>query len=64
MIRRSFVEDRYRELIDALYSDKQQETIEAPITYRDGRTGTIKTDVTIKPVPETSTPDPVKERRR
>ncbi|MEJ2716669.1 MAG: AMP-binding protein [Deltaproteobacteria bacterium] len=62
-IRRSFVEDRYRSLIDALYSDKQQEAIEAPITYRDGRTGTIKTDVTIKSVPETSTPDQVKERR-
>ena len=51
-IRRAFVEDRYRNLIDALYSDRDQEMIEAPITYRDGRTGTIKTVVTIKKVPE------------
>jgi long-chain acyl-CoA synthetase len=51
-IRRAFVEERYRNLIDALYSNRDQEMIEAPITYRDGRTGTIKTMVTIKKVPE------------
>ena len=55
-IRRSYVEDRYRDLIDGLYSDKQQLEIEAPVVYRDGRTGFIKTNVTLRPVPDALTP--------
>jgi len=62
-IRRSFVEDRYSSLIDALYSEKHQEVIEAPITYRDGRTGMIKTVVTINPVPEAPRTEPTGEKR-
>ena len=51
-IRRSFVEERYSYLINAIYSDQEQVVIDAPVTYRDGRTGMIKTAVTIKKVPE------------
>jgi long-chain acyl-CoA synthetase len=51
-IRRTFVERRYRELINALYEDRDQVTIDAPVTYRDGRTGVVKTAVTIKKVSE------------
>lgn len=61
-IRRSFVEDRYRNLTDALYSDRQQLEIEAHIAYRDGRTGIIKTNVTITSVPDGSMPSTAKEK--
>ncbi len=44
-IRRTFIEDRYRYLIDALYSDKTELMVEAPITYRDGRKGVIQTAI-------------------
>ena len=46
-IKRTFVEERYHDLIDALYSGASELTVEAPITYRDGRTGTIKTAIKV-----------------
>ena len=47
-LRKSVLEERYRELIDAIYGDKTEVPIEAQVTYRDGRTGTIKTTLRIK----------------
>jgi long-chain acyl-CoA synthetase len=49
-LRRAFVEERYRELINAIYSDQTEVPIEAQIRYRDGRMGTIKTTISIKSV--------------
>ncbi len=49
-LRRRFLEERYSELIDAIYGDKTEVPIEARVTYRDGRMGTIKTTISIKPV--------------
>jgi long-chain acyl-CoA synthetase len=49
-LRRTFVEERYRELINAIYSDKTEVPIEAQVRYRDGRMGTIKTTISIKSV--------------
>ena len=49
-LRRTFLEERYRELIDAIYSDKTEVPIEARVRYRDGRMGTIKTTLNIKSV--------------
>jgi long-chain acyl-CoA synthetase len=49
-LRRAFLEERYRELIDAIYADKREVPIEARVTYRDGRMGTIKTNLTIRSV--------------
>jgi long-chain acyl-CoA synthetase len=49
-LRKKFVEERYRELINAIYSDKTEAPIEAQIKYRDGRTGIIKTTISIKSV--------------
>jgi long-chain acyl-CoA synthetase len=46
-IKRTFVEERYKDLIDTLYSKEDELAVEAPITYRDGRTGTIKTTIKI-----------------
>ncbi len=46
-LKKRFVEERYRDLIYAIYSDKTEALIEAQIQYRDGRTGTIKTTISI-----------------
>jgi long-chain acyl-CoA synthetase len=47
-IRRKYMEDKYRGLIDVIYSDEQTYSVEAAVRYRDGRTGTIRTDVHIQ----------------
>ena len=49
-LRRTFLEERYRELIDTIYGDKTEVPIESRDTYRDGRMGTKKTTIRIKPV--------------
>ena len=49
-LRREFLEERYHELINAIYSDKTEVPIEARVRYRDGRVGTIKTTLSIKSV--------------
>ena len=49
-LRRTFVEKRYRELINAIYSDKTEVPIETQGRYRDGRTETIKTTINIKSI--------------
>jgi len=49
-LRRTFLEERYSELIDAIYGDKTEVPIEARVTYRDGRMGTIKTTLGIESV--------------
>jgi long-chain acyl-CoA synthetase len=49
-LRRAFLEERYRELIKAIYSDKTEVPVEAQVKYRDGRVGTIKTTLSIKSV--------------
>lgn len=47
-LRREFMENRYRELVDAIYSNKKDLTAEAHVRYRDGRTSKITTSVNIK----------------
>jgi long-chain acyl-CoA synthetase len=49
-LRRSFLEERYRDLIDAIYADKTEVPIEARVRYRDGRMVTTKTTLSIKSV--------------
>jgi len=51
-LRRTFVKERYRDLINAIYSDKTEVRVEAQVRYRDGRMGTIKTTISIKSVEE------------
>jgi long-chain acyl-CoA synthetase len=51
-LRRPYLEERYSDLIDAVYSDKSTVPIEAQVRYRDGRMGTIKTTITIKSIEE------------
>ncbi|MBA7561617.1 Long-chain-fatty-acid--CoA ligase FadD15 [subsurface metagenome] len=49
-LRKAFLEEHYRELINAIYSDKTEVPIEAEVRYRDGRMGTIKTTLNIKSI--------------
>lgn len=52
-LRRGFIEGRYRDLIEALYySNGNVIKVESPISYRDGRTGIIRTTVMINDVEE------------
>jgi long-chain acyl-CoA synthetase len=47
-LRRKFVEKRYREIVDALYSDQNTVHIDTTIKYEDGRQAYIKTDMQIR----------------
>jgi len=49
-LRRKFIEERYRELINAIYNDSAEVPIEVQVKHRDGRMGTIKTTISIQPV--------------
>jgi len=46
-VRRSFVEERYQVLVDALYSDQKECHVETEVTFEDGRTGSLAADVRI-----------------
>src|SRR4030042_1195813 len=47
-LRRDFMEQRYKDLIDAMYSDKENVIVEATITYRDGRKGVVSTAINVR----------------
>ncbi len=47
-VRRRLIAQRYDDLIDALYSDAQSVPVETTITYQDGRTATIRTNLRIE----------------
>jgi long-chain acyl-CoA synthetase len=51
-LRRAFVEDRYQDIVQALYSETEVIHMDTTITYEDGRTAKIKTDLRIQKVPE------------
>jgi len=49
-LRRVFLEERYRELIKAIYSNKTEVPVEAQVGYRDGQMAKIKTTLSIQSV--------------
>jgi len=49
-VRRKFVAERYKDLIDALYGDQEKLTVEADIRYQDGKGFRMKTVVRVKQV--------------
>lgn len=51
-IRRAFVENRYKDIIDSLYSEMEILHMETNITYEDGRVVEIKTDIRLQDVGE------------
>jgi long-chain acyl-CoA synthetase len=51
-LRRAFVEKRYEDIVEALYSDNDSVHIDTTIKYEDGRQAHIKTDMQIRSVKE------------
>ncbi|MFC1969747.1 AMP-binding protein [Chloroflexota bacterium] len=51
-LRREFVEDRYKDLIRGIYEDSKEIKVEAAVTYRDGRKGTVSTAIKVRTVSE------------
>ena len=49
-LRREFMEDRYKELIDAMYNESESVDVQAPVTYRDGRKGVVKTGIKVRSI--------------
>ena len=49
-LRRDFMEERYKDLIEAMYKDGKQVTVKAPVTYRDGRKGIVTTDIKVRSI--------------
>jgi long-chain acyl-CoA synthetase len=49
-LRRAFLEERYRELIDAIYSGETEVSVESRVGHSDGRVGTIKTSLRIQSI--------------
>ncbi len=51
-LRRAFVENRYRDIVNGLYSDAEKVHMDTTITYEDGRMVHIKTDLRVMEVPQ------------
>jgi long-chain acyl-CoA synthetase len=49
-LRRSFMEQRYGNLIDAIYSDKEEVKVESEVTYRDGRKGMVSAAIKVRAI--------------
>jgi len=47
-VRRKFINERYAELIEALYSNKTEQFVSTEVMYEDGRTGRIDATVNIR----------------
>jgi len=50
-LRRAFVEERYKEIVNGLYSGQDEVHMDTTITYEDGRTVQVKTDLRVMEVP-------------
>jgi len=50
-VRRSFIAERYAELIEALYSGVDEQFVSTEVTFEDGRTGRLEATVRIETVP-------------
>jgi long-chain acyl-CoA synthetase len=47
-VRRGVIDQRYRQLIEALYSDRDRVAVETQVTFEDGRTGMIRAEMAIR----------------
>jgi long-chain acyl-CoA synthetase len=50
-VRRGFIGERYRALVDALYSNAREAFIKVDVTFEDGRKGTIEGNMAIRDLP-------------
>ncbi|RLC93515.1 MAG: hypothetical protein DRI40_08680 [Chloroflexi bacterium] len=46
-LRRTFVEERYKELVEAMYGVQEEISLDTPVVYRDGRTAVVRTRVRV-----------------
>jgi len=46
-LRRGFIEERYRQMIEAMYGEGGEVRVSASVKYRDGRTGVIETAIRV-----------------
>ncbi len=51
-LRRDFMEERYKELIGAIYDGRSEIDVRAQVTYRDGRQGTVDTTIRVRNIEE------------
>lgn len=49
-LRRKALEDRYGDMLDAMYNDKEEVTVRAEVKYRDGRAGVVETAIRVAEV--------------
>jgi long-chain acyl-CoA synthetase len=49
-LRREFMEEKYKDLIKAMYSNLEEVPVQANVTYRDGRQGTVSTTIKVRTV--------------
>jgi len=49
-LRREFMEERYKDLIDTIYRNDKEIHVKAPVTYRDGRTGVVTTTIKVRDI--------------
>jgi len=49
-LRRGFMEDRYKDLISAIYGEKDEINVNAQVTYRDGRKGVVTTTLKVRSI--------------
>jgi long-chain acyl-CoA synthetase len=47
-LRREFMEEKYKELIHAMYCEQEEVPVQANVTYRDGRKGTVATTIKVR----------------
>jgi long-chain acyl-CoA synthetase len=47
-VRRGFIGEKYRALVEALYDGSQNVHVEAQVKYEDGRTGSISADLKVR----------------
>jgi long-chain acyl-CoA synthetase len=47
-LRRDFMEERYKDMINAMYNNMESVDVDATITYRDGRKGTVTTSIQVR----------------
>jgi long-chain acyl-CoA synthetase len=58
-VRRRIIAERYRSLVEALYSGAETGRIESEMTFEDGRRGTIRAELAIRGVATTPAPLPM-----
>ena len=60
-VKRTFIAERYKPLIDALYSDKDEQFISTEVVFEDGRRGELSATVKLEDVTLHNVAEPLRE---